>query len=414
MSRVVALSLLVVVMGCKHTELGAGPPCAFDAECGSCERCDTGRCEPVDEAECTPRECSDLSEPLDVASIADPDVHLPHLVWTGERYAMTWYDAFVGSYFAFLDDEGVEIPGSVETLSTDALFPRVAFNGAEYAVVYVDEDAPFENRRVVFARVDLDGRVVPGSQVLVTPDGAPEMPTIVWNPVAREWGVMWEEHDPAAVYFARVDAAGQLVAGSELLMSDPEVIGHTGGSGNPLRFTGDGYALIWTESDAPVGSVVLSLIDHGGAIVNTSRLPQADPNPVRASVVADGEGFGAVWMSPDGTLFWQVHYMRADRDGNFLPETGQLFGDSSRHDAEPTITWTGDGYGVAWAAQDSTTADIWYATVDRETGAVDERALTSAPNRQWWPHMVYDGCANVIAFATESGGGQYGHVLFVP
>src|SRR5438477_345657 len=71
--------------------------------------------------------------------------------------------------FARLDSCAAIVAGSVRTVSPDdgklSGQAHVAFNGAEYAVVYLDDRNALPDRRDYFSRVDANGNVVAGSEV---------------------------------------------------------------------------------------------------------------------------------------------------------------------------------------------------------------------------------------------------------
>jgi hypothetical protein len=151
----------------------------------------------------------------------------------------------------------------------------------------------------------LDIDAAPGSERCefverrVTSDQAspdPTAPALVWN--GRGYAISWLDYghglspmdfSRAGTYFAAVDEAGHIVQPAHRLLEDV--------AGTPaLSWTGSGYGLL-TAGNA----ITFSRLDAAGAPLGESVVV-SDERSFRLSapkLVFTGDGFGALWPSPE-------------------------------------------------------------------------------------------------------------------
>jgi large repetitive protein len=153
------------------------------------------------------------------ASLSDSGSHM--LVWTGTQYALTWSEGDT-VYMGEVSRTGQLSAASVTPLGLGVVAPmesNVAFDGTQYGVVWADYRT--NTYQVHFARANAGGGYVAGSDALV---GSPNMysaqPDIVWN--GTDFVAVWTEHaataPPSVIRLARFTSTGAIVSsGAETL-----------------------------------------------------------------------------------------------------------------------------------------------------------------------------------------------------
>lgn len=175
-------------------------------------------------------------------------------------------------------------------------------------------------------------------------DTLPLMPTIASN--GSGYGIVWASlsEETAELYFARLDAAGKRIGAPVRV---------TSGAGLKLlprlTWTGSGYGLVWTAIDeGDSADVYLARLSTEGALQGSAqRLSSGSALEIGADVVWTGSGFGLTWLKLDSDYTMSLQFGRysatGERQGDLRAITRNFIGT-----AVPSISWTGDGYGVAF------------------------------------------------------------------
>jgi len=186
---------------------------------------------------------------------------LPSLVWAGSEYGVSWYDGRDGNfeiYFARIDASGSKIGPDIRVTNDPerSVSPSLAWTGSGYGVSWRDERDG--NSEIYFARLDAAGTKI-GSDVRLTNDNAPSyLCSLVWT--GNEFGVAWTgpgTHTWAdeAIYFARIDAAGNKVGSNMRVTYDG-----LGSTSSSLVWNGSGYGLINSQSPSSSSGLDLTRI----------------------------------------------------------------------------------------------------------------------------------------------------------
>jgi hypothetical protein len=134
--------------------------------------------------------------------------------------------------------------------------PKLAWDGSNYGMVWLDDRDPGCYDQLYFARLTTDG-VVSGAQIPLTTcadtNGVDGAAWLAWDSGRREWAVAWSDQRNAAelcgaatcgteIYFLRLTQAGGPI-GAPL-----RVTVAAGASISPvLSNRGDGFGLVWSD-----------------------------------------------------------------------------------------------------------------------------------------------------------------------
>jgi hypothetical protein len=121
--------------------------------------------------------------------IGSSDAESPHVVHAAGRRGLIWIDNRTGvweSMFAWLDDQLQPIAGTERVVSPndghDSYLADIAWSGSELGIVYGDNRNDVDH--VYFARLDANGELIAGSERLLDlSPGSQTMPDIAWDPV---------------------------------------------------------------------------------------------------------------------------------------------------------------------------------------------------------------------------------------
>ena len=193
-------------------------------------------------------------------------------------FMIAWEDSRNGNwdiYFTLLDSAGDQSTSDIR-VTTDAnsqTTPRIAWNGAEWGVTWLDYRG--SDADLYFGRLEGGGSKI-GSDIRITTDSSNQKePSLVWT--GTEYGLAWydDRNGDRDIFFTRI--------GSDGVKQSPDVlISASGGQDytwpNSLAFGTKGYGLFWSllEENIPqqkfgVNLVVYALIHEGG--INRRQTP---------------------------------------------------------------------------------------------------------------------------------------------
>ena len=158
--------------------------------------------------------------------------------------------------------------------------------------------------------------------------------------------------------------------------------GAGGGDGGP---TAD-------ASGAPDASTSPVLIDFEDRVTNTDATSY---HPALAS--ADGS-YGVVWLESgaDGDA---VYFARVDGAGKKLGADVQVSGPGAKGFV-PTVAWSGNSFGVAWADQRDGDYDIYFRALDASGAPIgDEVPVTKTTETAYSPSLVWSGKQFALAWS---------------
>jgi len=396
----------------------------------------------------------------DVRVTSDPSSSgKPSLTWTGSEYGVSWDDArnepgYPEIYFARLDSSGAKI-GSDVRVTNDASAswkPILVWTGNEYGVSWYDaRDGDFE---IYVARVrccddadadgwtecagdtndrdpaihpgapeicdgrdnDGDGTVDEGCDAIcdspekLAPDvratndtAASSYPSLVWT--GSGYGVAWQDNRDGnnEIYFARIDAAGNKIG------ADVRVTNAAADSSAPfLVWTGSEYGVAWQDDRDGAYEIYFARLDPTGNKLGTDvRLTSHGALGMYPSLAWTGSGYGVAWE--DGRN-WdvEIYFARLDAAGTKVGADVRVTY-SVEWSYEPSLVWTGSGYGVSWMDCDHLPCEVFLARLDAAGIKIGADTLV-ANTDSYLPSLVWTGSEYGLSWQDYRNG--YSEIYF--
>lgn len=304
-----------------------------------------------------------------------------------------------------LDPEGA-VSGPSSSVASPDIWRHTATSGSRYAAATAVASGQGYKGRVVVADVQADDTLADvGTAIVPSPGWGTGVVALAWNPVAGEWGVLWEDQynvDPnmpgyihARLAFGRVTAEGAWVDGStrHLTTEDSERSAQLSDWSNPLIWAGDRYAAVWAEYGPVTTEVFLGELTADG----TATRVLVDEGSFSRGVPAwDGAGYGVAWGHWDFDDHYNLRFAYVV-DG----EVGEHvhLGDDQIYSNDASIVATEDGFTVAWHEMTPGSSRVFYAKVDPFTLAAETTTVTEPEfaGQDWVQTLVHDGCRHALA-----------------
>jgi len=263
----------------------------------------------------------------------------PSLVWTGKEYGVAWHDERDENreiYFARLHPSGKKISSDIRVTVDDALseYPSLVWTGERFAMSWHDERDG--NSEIYLARLDPLG-TKDGSDIRITNDGAAsEYPSLIW--AGSGYGVVWHDNRDATsdgnweIYFTRLLPSGTKIASDLRLTNDTAISSYPS-----LVWTGSEYGVAWHDHRFGDWEVYHAIVNPAGVKVSGDiQVSSATSGSYAPSLVWTGSEYGAAWHDDrDGTF--DIYFSRvwcctdADSDGFTVCENDCDDGNSGIH-----------------------------------------------------------------------------------
>jgi hypothetical protein len=310
------------------------------------------------------------------------------LIWTGTEYALVmedWDHSLHAKHVFFMrlnedgSSKGAPVRVSSEAANDGVGRPSVAWNGSEYGVAW--SDGRHDRRtEIYFARVGADGVKI-GDDVRITNAlWAKGRPTLLWN--GFEYGLFWRDDRLAGpgssgVYFTRLGADGQPLIPAVRL------------------FDGQVFSALWNGEQYLVlrgtfPGTVFNLVDVDGTLIGPDRL-----------VVQPAWALAAQWTGNGYALAWSdrrhgnrdIYFALFDEVGNRTSAEIQVTGDPGDEDT-PSLSFTGEQFGVSYWTEDG----IRFQQLDAGGGTVGPGAFLVRMQLQGASVLAWSGSSYVMTW----------------
>jgi hypothetical protein len=286
-------------------------------------------------------------------------------------FGLAWDDARHGDseiYFAALDADAT--PGAAEVRVTnaagDSTAPDLAWTGSEFLVVWTD--ARPGGTEIFMQWLQPDGALIDEALQVTVTGGNASAGVIAW---AGEFvGLVWiqrvsgEDH----VKFCLLGEVGCTAV--------EQTLTHTGAAATApdLVWTGSEYGVAWTDAATGDEEVYFARVSATGAPVSEpTRLTEAAGTARGVSIAWTGEHFALAW-SDRRTDPLRVLASLLDADGVTVEDEVPLT--SAGQATATSIAWTGDAIALAWVEQ-TEVQEVFVARLTPTLGPVDSPLLLS-------------------------------------
>ncbi|MCK4585115.1 T9SS type A sorting domain-containing protein [candidate division WOR-3 bacterium] len=330
----------------------------------------------------------------------------PSVAFDGTNYLVVWMDYRCASndiYGTRVNQSGVVLDPAGIAISTDGFsqhYPSVAFNGANYLVVW--EDLRNFSTDIYGARVTQSGIVLdPDGIAISTVTNWQESPSVACD--GTNYLVVWEDwrsgSHPPDIYGARVNQSGVVL--------DPDGIGIStsttayGQYSPSVAFDGANYFVVWEHgSNRDIYGTRVNqsgvVLDPDGIAISTALNNQSYP-----SVGFDGTNYLVVWHDYRSGSNSDIYGARVDQSGVVLDPDGIAISTSENNQESPSVSFDGTNYLVVWNDYHSGLFPDIYGTRVNQSGVVldpDGIDISIDTNSQYSPSVACDGTNYLVVW----------------
>jgi hypothetical protein len=322
------------------------------------------------------------------------------VVWADTRNGQSndIYGSRISSAGAVLDPTGIVISSA----PFDQVTPAIAFNGAEYLVVWADRrGGPLGDLNLFGQRVQTDGTLDGAEINVVSTTNDQSHPDVA--AAGSTWVVTWQDGRSGtdAVFFGRVSSAGAVMDGTGVQVpvnANPQDLPAIACNGTT------NCMIVWQEGALYSEDPRASRIDPtAGTVIDTTpiALKTGGGRDLGPDVAFDGTNYLAVWA--DARYIFTAFAINGGRvvaaTGAYLdpnpPNQGGyggflIAGTATGQSANPKVTFLGTRFYVTWQDTRSGTSDI-YENFVNTNGTVPNTAGTGVnaqPNSQVNPAVA--------------------------
>jgi len=347
-------------------------------------------------------------------STSNRQQYAPSVAFDGTDYLVAWTDSRAGTgefdvYGARVSPAGLVRDTAGIPIATGAqvsVYPAVAWDGANCLVVWQSGiTSGFSDIRG--ARVSPAGTVLDTAGIAVsTADSAQVSPAVAFD--GANYLVVWEDErsGPAAdIYGARVSTAGSVLDPAGIVVSPADLW-----QGAPsVAFDGTNYLIAWDDLRGSASTDVYAarlsrdgvLLDPTGLVVSGAANAQTTP-----ALACDGTNCLAVWKDVRSITSADIYGARIGPSGVVLDSIGIAVTATVNVQYYPAVAFDGTNYLVAWADDRNGDYDIYGARISEAGAVLDPAALaiSTADGDQGAPVLGFDGANYLVAWEDERSG----------
>jgi hypothetical protein len=344
------------------------------------------------------------------------DQEHPAVAFDGTNYLVVWEDGRNGSrdiYGARVAVDGSVLDAvsiQVNTWSYDQQYPAVAFDGANYLVVW--EDNRNGSRDVYGARVGVDGAVFDAGGIAISTAAFDQVDlSLAFD--GTNYLVAWEDNRNSSrdIYGTRVAVDGSVLDALGIAIS---TLAHDEWSAS-VAFDGTNYMVVRQDDSFGFADIYGARLAVDGSALDTEAISisTAAYNQRRPGVAYDGTNYMVVWHDgrPGGDpYYWDIYGARVTADGALIDTSGIAICAVPLSQKYPVVAFNGTDYVVVWQDDRSgTSSDIYGARVAVDGSLLDPDgvAISTASYDQRFPAISFDGTNCLVVWEDERNGGSW-------
>ena len=328
-------------------------------------------------------------------------------VFGGGHYLVAWSQSLQdGSGGGSIQGRFVKSDGTIEGATSfqlssgDGLYPSVAWDGSHFLVAW--EGFASDTSSIRYALVNPDGSKVAGSELAVSATGNATNPRITAG--TNYSLVVWEEYDPNStsggykIQGVRIDKAGAIKDSPALVLGPPGF----GAAGADVDSSGSRFLVTWNTIDSPNAVRGAIVGDDGSHVKNDFAISHSTGDAASPTVDFDGTNFLVAWgdarndpsvygisVTPDGTVSGTTDKQLTSGGPRYVSSGASDRVNLAYNGTRHMLNYLGDG--------------VRGTLIDKNLGiVVDDFSVSALPNRQGFPHLVWDGTNFVVAWPNET------------
>jgi hypothetical protein len=343
----------------------------------------------------------------------------PVIAFDGANFLVVWEDHRGGAYTDIwgtrVTPQGtvLDISGFiVSQVVYDQLCPAVAFDGANFLVVWQDYRSLYHSD-IYGARVTPGGVVLdPSGFAISQAEGDEAYPALAFD--GANFLVVWEDYrngDTSDIYAARVTPGGTVLDPSGIPISTA-----ANGQYSPVvGFGGPYFTVVWqdcrTSADDP--DLYAARVTPEGVVRDpdgfaVSRAPRVQGAP---AIGFDGTNFLVVWQDLRDLQDLDIYGARLTPWGVVLDGGGIPIAKAGSSEFSPDVAFDGANFLVVWQSATILNSDIYAARVTPQGTVLDTLGfvISVAGNLQVAPALAFDG-ANFLVVWQDYRNGVYSDI----
>src|SRR6266545_2102639 len=340
------------------------------------------------------------------------DQALPAVASDGGDFFVVWEDyspEVSGIYGTRVTGDGVVLdpfPVRVSPAEVTALIPSLAWDGANYLVVWYDWRGQDD---IYGARVSPDGTVLDETGIPIsTAPGVQWAPVVSWS--GSEFLVAWADErnrveSGSDVYGSRLTADGTVLDPAGIAISTAPAHQHQ----VAVASRGDNFLVVWIDErfGAQEDDVYGARVADDGTVLDAGGIPiSTEPQDAYApSVASDGTNYLVAWGDPRGN---DIYGARVTGEGIVLDPDGFPISTAAQSQYSPSIGWNGSNYLVVWTDDRGGSGDIYMARVSPNGEVLDPDGILASlsANPQYVASIAWDG-ENYLVVWEDGRTGSY-------
>jgi hypothetical protein len=189
--------------------------------------------------------------------------------------------------------------------------------------------------------------------------------------------------------------------------SDSRITNDANNSYDPsLAWAGNQYGLSWYDSRHGVYEIYFArLTPNGNRIGSEIRVTTADSDSLEPSLVWTGSGYGVCWYDyRDGNS--EIYFAKLDATGNKIGSDIRITY-SAGASYRPSLTWNGREFGVSWYDYRDGNYEIYFARLDFDGNKLGtDSRITNDSGSSYNPSLIWTGSEYGISWY-DSRDGNY-------
>jgi len=357
-------------------------------------------------------------DPTGIAiSTAVQGQYYPALAFDGTNYLVVWQDHRNASeqdiYGSRVSQSGVVIDSTgipISTVAQTQRTPSVAFDGANYLVVWCDARSGLGD--IYGARINQSGVVLDSAGIAISTAPVYQgLTAIAFD--GKNYLVVWEElrgSNYYDIYGTRVNQSGiPLDSAGIAISAEPDYQSHPS-----MVFDGTNFLVVWEDSRniETVPDVIGARVSQSGTVIDPIGIPFSTAANYQYSpaVAFDGTNYLVVWQDYHSGSEYDIYGVRVNQSGTVIDPAGIAISTSSRWQSLPSVTFGGTNYLVTWEDQRSSIyySDVYGARISQSGTVLDPDGIpiSTARDYQGYPSVAFDGINYMVVWQDRRNGGN--------